>query len=123
VVIDVTGDMTVTNSASVTIRSLRSADSLVLTSGTFRVTGGASVVQGQLSTTGGTLLTASGATTTFTLTGRVIPGSVNLEAAGGATLSLPGLDDCVKAVRCAGIIWRAGGAGSVLDLPGLSQLT
>jgi len=123
VVIDVAGEVTVTNTASVTIRSLQSSNHLTLTAGTFRVTAGSSVVEGQLTATGGPLLSATGAGTTLTLAGPVNPGGVNLEAAGGAVLALPTLTTYSKPAGCALITWQASGAGSVLNFPGLAAVT
>src|SRR5262245_47524493 len=60
VVINSGGSITVTSSASVTIRSLQCSNHFALTAGTFRVGNGDSAVQGQFFVTGNPILSATG---------------------------------------------------------------
>jgi hypothetical protein len=123
VVINLSGVTTITSSSNVTIRSLQCSNHLTLTAGTFRVTAGSSIVQGTFSTTNTPTLSVASNGTSLTLAGDVFPGSANLEATGGATLSLPTLTSYAKPTGCATVFWQANGAGSVLDLPGVTNLT
>ncbi|MBI1176792.1 hypothetical protein GC207_05060 [bacterium] len=123
VIINAVGDLTVTSQAGVTIRSLQSSNSLTLTAGTFRVTGGASVVQGQFTAIGNPLLSVSGAGTTLVLAGPVNLDAASFEATSGATLTLLTLNEYSKPAGCAAVTWQATGADSVLEIPELANVT
>lgn len=101
VIINIAGAATITSSSNVTIRSLQSSNNLALTAGTFRVTAGSSIVQGTSSTTNTPTLSVVSNGTSLSLTGNVFPGNANLEASGGATLSLPTLTSYAKPTGCA----------------------
>lgn len=121
-VINVPSNITVTSSANVTIASLQCSNNLALSAGTFRVRGGSSVVQGQLSTTGNPILSATGALTSFTVTGPVNADGAGFEAI-NATISLPGLSNYAKGTGCATVFWLANGGTGVLDFPNLTVIT
>jgi hypothetical protein len=121
-VINLPGNITVTSSASVTIQSLQCSNNLALSAGTFRVRGGSSVVQGQFSTTGNPILSATGALTSFTAVGPVNADGAGFEAI-NATLSLPGLSTYSKGAGCVTVNWLANGSNAVLNLPSLTDVT
>jgi hypothetical protein len=122
-VINIAGNATITTSSNVTIRSLQCSNSLTLAGGTFRVTAGASIVQGQFSVTGSFTLSATGAGTSFTGASSVSANTASFEAVGGARVSLPGLAAYSKGTTCLFASWRATGVGSALEFSGLSVLT
>lgn len=122
VTINVPGSAAIVSSANVTIRSLQCSNDLTLAGGTFRVTAGSSVVQGAFSTSGSPTLSAVGTNTDLLLASGVDIGSANLEARGGAAISVPTLQSYAKPTGCATVIWQANGAGSLLDFPHLTNL-
>jgi hypothetical protein len=125
VVINAGGGVTITTVSNVTIRSLQCSNNLTVAGGVFRVTGGASVVQGQLTMTNSVSVTlsATGAGTIFTGAGGATANGASFEATGGARIVLPNLTTYSKGASCIAASWRATGAGSALEFPGLSTLT
>ncbi len=123
VVINVAGNPTIASSANVTIRSLQCSNHLALSGGIFKVTDGASTVQGNLSSSGNPTLSASGPTTVWTVAGSVSVNGLNLDVSGGATISLPTLASYDKGPGCFTVFWKATGSGSLLDLFSLTNLT
>jgi hypothetical protein len=124
VVIDVVlNSLTIVHSSGTsTIRSLQCTETLNLSGGSITVTSGASQVSGALTIAASSSLTANGANVVLTVSGTVAADGASLNARNGATLSLPGLRTYQAAAGCAGATWQANGAGSVLDLPGLTNL-
>lgn len=112
---------TVVISASVTVESVVCNKGLTITNNVLTVTLGVSSIQGTLTvgTSGG--LAASGSATTFTSTGPVVGADGNFAVSGGAVMILPGLQNYTKA--CNGANWTATGSNSVLNLPGLTNIT
>ena len=85
VVIDVTGDLTVTLSgANATVRSLQCAEGLTVSGRTLTVTGGGSQISGAFTMQGGASLAASGAGTAFTAAGPTTANDSGFTASGGA---------------------------------------
>ncbi|NOS68966.1 MAG: hypothetical protein HOP33_03465, partial [Verrucomicrobia bacterium] len=121
VVINVSSNLTVSSSADVTVKSLQCSNDLAIVGGTFGVTANASIVQGALTMSSGTALSASGGGTSLTAIGPDNVDGSTLYANGGATLSLPALRSYLKD-GCAGTTLQASGAGSVLALPALTNL-
>ncbi len=122
VVISVGADATIVTSSNVTIRSLQCDRNLTLEAGALKVTVGQSTVQGRLTVKTNAILAATGPGTTLTAAGSVNADGAGLEATSGARISLPGLTTYVKGSPCRSVFWRANGAGSVLDLTGLTIL-
>ncbi len=123
VVINAPGEFTVTNSAGGTIRGLQCANHLALAAGTFQVTSGASLIQGQLFVMGNPTVSAIGAGTALTLAGVIRADGASFEASDGATLSIPSLQSYAKGSGCAAVIWEANGGDSVLEISGLTNVT
>jgi hypothetical protein len=122
-VIDVPGEVTIVSGMNVSIQSLSCQNNLSLTGGTFGVTAGSSVIEGNFSTEGGPTLSATGPDTTFVCNAGVDANGASFEASNGASLSLPNLVSYSKGPGCAFVNWRATGPNSALDLPGLANLT
>ena len=123
VTINVAGVITVTHaSGSTTIGSVNSAENLVISGGSLTVTNGASVVSGSLNV--GTLasVTANGATTTFTASGATTIDGSNLFASAGGQLNLALATSYAEAPSNLTQL-VANGAGSQIDLSGVTSLT
>jgi hypothetical protein len=86
----------------------------------FTVTAGPSQVIGALALAAGTGLEASGAGTTFTANGPAMADDANFYVSAGAVVALPNLGNYHKI--CAGASWTVTGAGSVLNLSGLTNI-
>lgn len=114
---------TITSRSNVTIRSLQCSNSLDLAAGVLRVTNGTSIIHGRLTATNNSTLSVTGPGTSLVLAGAVDPGSANLEATGGAMLALPTLTSYAKPDGCVTVTWLASGAGSVIDLNNLTNVT
>ena len=91
-----------------------------VSSGTFAVTAGSSQINGAFALTGGNL-EASGVGTTFTANGPATADDDNFYVSAGAVVALPNLLNYNK--NCAGANWTVTGAGSVLNLSGLTNIT
>ncbi len=122
VTINVVGDATIVVSSNVTLRSLQYDRDLTLEAGTFKVTGGESTVQGRLVIKTNAILAATGAGTTLTAAGAVTADGAGFEVTSGARTSLPRLLTYSKGIPCRSTFWRANGAGSALEFPGLTAL-
>lgn len=122
VVINVASNVTISSSAGVTIRSLQCSNSLALAAGMFRVRAADSIVQGQFTTTGNPILSATGAVTSFTVVGAVNADGAGFEAL-NAMLTLPGLANYAKGASCATVFWSANGSNAILNLPGLTNVS
>lgn len=123
VIINTGGGITITSSASVTIRSLQCSNNLALTGGSFQVNNVDSVVQGQVLVTGNPIFSASGAMTTCSFANATNLDGLGLEARAGATVSAPALSSYNKGSGCASVIWQASDPDSVVALPALTNLT
>src|SRR5262245_2040566 len=98
---------------SSSVLSLNSNANLVIASGSFQVTGGASEVSGTFSMGAGASLSVTGSGTTFIADGATTINTANLYVSGGATLTLP---DLTSYSGGSGATLEATGTGSVLDL-------
>jgi hypothetical protein len=115
--------VTIVISDNVTVRSVQCSASLRLNSGNLTVTSGASLIQGVFTAAAGRSLSASGAGTTFTANGPGVIDHASFYVSAGARLSLPGVRSFTKPDGCNGdVYWQASGAGSVLELPGLTNV-
>ena len=104
------------SSGSDSVYSIAASDPLSITGGSLTVTS-ASTISGGLSMTGGSLV-ASGPGTLLTVTGTTTVSAASLYAEGGATLNLPNLLSYNGGTSTNTL--EATGAGSVLDLPGVT---
>ena len=125
VVIDVSGTNATIRytGGSVTLASLRCEENFSLLAGGITVTNGASWSQGGLAIAVAASFTAKGSGTTFTATGTVLADGATLSAQSGATLSLPSLETYADTGGCCGSLIEAVGAGSLLNLPGMTNIT
>ena len=122
VVINTAGGSPITvNGGSVAIRSLHCDGAFVLSSGTLTVTGGASYLNGALTMSSGTVLSASGSGTVLTCNGPTSADGASFSVDAGGVLSLPGLASYTKAAY-AQPTWQASGTSSKLMLPSLTNL-
>ena len=108
-------------SGSTTIKSIQCTKTFTLSGGYCSVTTGASLLQGPLNMSASSWLSASGSNTTLACTGPVSIDGGQLYVNGGATLSLPSLRN-YRQTYPTYIDWQVSDAGSVLDLPGLTNL-
>lgn len=112
--------ITVTHSSNYdTIQSVQCSQNLVLTGGTLTVTAGSSTVSGSLAVNNGSTLEASGAS--LTCSGSATADDGNFYVSGGGSISLPTLQNYTK--ECNGANWTVTGAGSILSLTGLTNIT
>src|SRR5262249_48865723 len=89
VVIDVPGTITVTQGSGTTqIRSVTCQENLAITGGSFRVTAGASNVNGDFSVSGNATLTAQGGGVSFAANSTTTITGATLQAFSGANLNL-----------------------------------
>jgi hypothetical protein len=123
VFINVGGNITITSSVSVTIRSLQCSNHLALTAGTFRVGNVDSVVQGQLFVTGNPILSASGAFTSLVLPAATNIDGLGLDVSSGARVSLPSVRRYDKGSSCLPVLWQVTGTNSTLEAAALTNLT
>ena len=112
---------TVNVNSTVTIRSLQCQRAFNIVSGAFAVTAGASRVQGALTASAGTSVTAAGASTSFICTNVANIDGISLYANGGAVLALPGVTSYVRG-GCTHGYWQASGIGSRIVLAGLTSV-
>lgn len=122
VAISIAGDATIVVSSNVTVRSLQCDQDLTLETGTLKVTGGESTVQGRLVVKTNAILAATGSSTRLAGAGAVTADGAGFEVTSGASISLPGLVTYNKGNPCRSTFWRANGAGSALEFPGLTAL-
>ena len=123
VTINVVGAITVTHaSGNTTIRSVNSAENLVISGGSFTVTNGASVVSGAFTINPNLSLTAFGATATFTASGATTFDGSHLFASAGGQINLP-LATSYAETAFTQTQFIANGTGSQIDLSGLTSLT
>ena len=101
--------------------SITASDPLSITGGSLIVAAD-STIGGGLTMTGG-LLEASGTGVLLTVTGTTTVSVANLNAAGGATLALPGLTSYSGGAAFFTSTLQASGSGSLLSLPALATLT
>ena len=116
-------NLAVVVTGNVTVQSVQCDESLILSNGTFTVTAGQSSVAGTLTIASGKTLIADGSTTTLTSSGPVLADGARLYARSGATLALPGLSTFTDTSGCCGTTLEANGAGSIMSLSGLTNLT
>jgi hypothetical protein len=105
-------------SSDVSVESIQCSFALTVSGGSLIVTSGPSWVQGAFSVY--TSLSASGRDTTLVSTGPVDIDNASLYVSGGAVVVLPGVVDYDLSAEAA--VLQASGAGSVLALPGLTNL-
>ncbi len=122
VVIAVPAGVSITSVSNVTIRSLQCDGGLAVVSGTFRVTQGNSTVSGGLSLGTTVTLSVTGSGTALTATGPTDAGACNFDVSGGARLHLPQLGAYARGAPCTTVFWKINGAGTRLELPGLTNL-
>ncbi len=126
VLIDVAGfDVTVTiQSGTRIVHSVSSEESLRILGGSLQVSA-ASLLRGTLAMSPGTALIASGTGATFVGSGVVSADGASLYALQGGRIELPGLTQYAHAatVNDQTYTLRAEGAGSMLDLSGVTQIT
>ena len=108
-------------SAAVSVESVVCAPALTISNGSLTVTLGTSSLAGVLTIASGSSLSASGSNTTFTASGLVSADDANFSVSGGAAMSLAGLQNYTK--QCNGANWTVTGTNSVLNLPGLTNIT
>jgi hypothetical protein len=104
---------------STTIKALHCQADFILNGSSLVVTGQAEF-QSSFTMDSASTLTASGAAASMAVTGPTVSGG-SLYASGGAVLSLPGVRRYQDGNTCCRT-WQASGAGSVLSLPGLTNL-
>ncbi len=123
VTINVVGLITVTHASGNTIiRSLTSAENLVISGGSFQVTNGASTVSASFTIGSGANLTANGPTATFTASGATTIDGANLFASAGGQLNLS-LATSYAEIPFNVTQFIANGAGSQIDLSGVTSMT
>ncbi len=124
VVIDVVGtNATITFAGgALTLRSLQCEENFILNGGPMTLTNGASWSHGGFVVGSGRDFAVQNSTASFTATGVVNVHGANLVARAGATLSLPTLGSYVDVSGCCGSLFEATGAGSVLDISGMTNL-
>ena len=110
---------TVVATSGATVLSVQCSKAFSVSNGVFTVTAGTSQISGALALASGTALQASGAGTTFTANGPAIADDANFYVSDGAIVALPNLANYHK--NCAGAFWTVTGAGSVLNLPSLTN--
>ncbi len=122
VVIDVATNPTVTTTESISIQSLISNETLKILSGTFKVTAGTSRINAALTVGSGATLAVEGAGTSLTEpSGTATLNGANLIATAGGVLALPTATS--YAGTTANTTIQASGAGSRVDLSGLTSLS
>ena len=121
VISSVSTNVTIIIASDVTVQSLQCSASLSVAGGNLGLTKGASQVGGDFSVTAGRWLSVSGTDTVFRASGSAIIDGANLYAGDGGVLSLPGVQSYSNAST--GPTWQASGAGSVLELPALTNLS
>ena len=115
----VIGDVgiTITHSAgSTTIKSLQSAEPLIVSGGNLKVTD--SLVMSATNS-----ISVSGASTSFVVDGPANIDGASVFVSGGGNLSLPGLQTYAAGSDGTDHYFRARGDGSELDLPALTSIT
>ena len=110
---------TVVVTFSATVLSVQCSKAFTVWSGVFTVTAGSSQISGALTLESGTGLEADGAGTTLTASGPTVADDANFNVSAGAVVALPNLGNYTK--NCFGANWTVTGAGSVLNLPGLTN--
>ena len=121
VTISLSGNPTIQiSSGTQSVHSLTSSDLLSISGGSLSVAT-SSTLSGGLTMTGGSLI-ATGTGVTLSVAGTTTVSAADLEAQGGASLSLPALTSFTGGVNY-GDTLQATGTGSVLSLPALTTLT
>jgi hypothetical protein len=105
--------------SSVTVLSIQCSKAFSVSNGVFAVTAGSSQISGAFTLASGMALQAGGAGTSFTASGPVSADDANFYVSDGAVVALPNLANYTKS--CNGAYWTVTGAGSVLNLPGLTN--
>src|ERR1017187_2678856 len=105
--------------SSVTVLSVQCSKAFSVSNGGFTVTAGSSLISGALALAAGPGLVASGGGTTFTASGPTVADDANFYVSAGASVALPNLGNYNR--NCLGGFWTVTDAGSVLNLPGLTN--
>ena len=124
VLISVPTNTVIISQDNVTVRSVQCMGGLLITNSDFAVTAGTSFVYGTLAIANPHALTALNSNTTFTANGpAAIPGG-NLYASSGGQIELAvlGRHEDIS-INYQSRVWQANGAGSVIRLPALTNLT
>jgi hypothetical protein len=108
-------------SSAVAVKSILCGKALSISSGSLAVTSGASSLQGAVTLSSGATLFASGSGTTLTSSGPVSADGANFNISAGAVVTLPALQ--TYSGGCDVFAWTVAGAKSVLNLPGLTNMT
>jgi len=108
-------------SSIISVESLQCRKGLTISSGSLSVAAGSSSLEGALTLSLGVMLSASGAGTVLTSSGSVSADGANFNISGGAVMTLPALQN--YDAGCGLFNWMVTGAGSMLNLPGLTNLT
>ncbi len=105
-----------------TVLSIQSERPITITSGALRVTGGDSEIKGPFTLLPWTYLSVAGGGTTFLCTNTVTADRASLYAETGGEIRLPRLTSAHH--ECDNwMTWHASGAGSLLDLSGVTNVT
>ena len=112
---------TITISSTVTVESILCSNALTISGGALTVINGTSLLAGTLTFSSGGALSASGSGTTLTSEGLVTADGANFNISAGAQVTLPGLQ--TYGGGCDIFTWTVAGPGSVLNLPGLTNMT
>src|ERR1017187_348909 len=115
------GTNVVISSGSITVKSIQCTKAFTISGGSLTVTNGASQFSGQFAMSAGTVLYAIGSNTTFICTGPTSEDGANFFVAGGAVVMLPALQNYNGG--CGHFTWTVVGPNSVLNLPGLTNMT
>ncbi len=123
VVIPAGPTITVTHSSNNvdTVASIQSQQAFVISGGSITVTSGASQFTGSFTISNGTTLGASGSGTTVAVSGPAVVDDGNFNISGGAVVTFPTLRNFTK--ECNGGFWTVSGAGSILSMPALTNIT
>ena len=114
--------VTTTIDGDVTVKSINGESSVTIDGGSFTVTGGASQINGALTVSPDSSLTATGTGTSLVANGATVVDGAYLYASGGATLSLPNVTSLSESNGYFAGYVEATGDGSVVDLPNLTSL-
>lgn len=115
-------NVTIDINSDVTIQSMQCSASLKISRGSLTLTKASSQVAGDLTLASGRTLAVIGSTASLSASGSAILDGASVAVSGGAVVSLPGVRSYVH-TNCWNTDLTASGAGSVLLLPGLTNLT
>jgi hypothetical protein len=111
----------VISASDVTVRSIQCTKAFTISGRTLTLTGGASQFSGPLSISNNATLTVNGAGSSVTASGATIASDNDFYATSGGVIHLPNLNYVINNNQNA--TWRADGAGSLVDLSSVTDLT